>query len=107
MFLVNPKKSNLDKLDKMHVDVAKNIQGLALNTPAIVALGSIKWWQISTHIAVEAMMFTWQLLRLPKENVYKNIFVQRLVELRSVDYNQIQTGPVAGIVKICMDYGMI
>ncbi len=52
-------------------------------------------------------MFAWQLLRLPMENVYKKIFVQRLVELRSVNYNQIQTGPVAGIIKICMDYGMI
>ncbi len=41
------------------------------------------------------------------ENVYKNIFVKSLVELRSVNYNQIQTGPVAGIVKICMDYGMV
>ncbi len=35
------------------------------------------------------------------------ICVQRLVELRSVDYNQIQTGPVAGMGKICMDYGLI
>ncbi len=31
MFLVNLKKRSLDKLDKMHVDVAKNIQGLAPN----------------------------------------------------------------------------
>ncbi len=91
----------------MHVDVAKNIQGLAPNTPAILALGSIKCWRRSTHIAVEAMLFAWQLLSLPMEHVYKKIFVQRLVELRSVNYNQIQTGPVAGIVKICMDYGMI
>ncbi len=107
MFLVNLKKRSLDKLDKMHVDVAKNIQGLTPNTPAIVALGSIKWWRISTHIAVEAMMFAWQLLCLPMENVYKKIFVQRLVKLRSVNYNQIQTGPVAGMGKICMDYGLI
>ncbi len=107
MFLVNLKKRSIDKLDKVHVDVAKNIQGLAPNTPAIVALGSIKLWRILTHIAVEAMMFAWQLLSLPMENVYKKIFVQRLVELRSVNYNQIQTGPVAGIVKICMDYGII
>ncbi len=41
------------------------------------------------------------------ENVYKKSFVQRLVELRSVNSNQIQTGPVAGIIKICMDYDMI
>ncbi len=36
------KRRSLDKLDKMHVDVAKNIQGLAPNTPAIVALESMK-----------------------------------------------------------------
>ncbi len=55
------------------------------------------------------MMFAWQLLSLPMEIVYKNkkIFVQRMVELRSVNYNQIQTGPEAVIITICMDYGMI
>ncbi len=100
-------KRSLDKFEKMHVDVATKIQGLAPNTPAIVALGSIKWWRISTHIAVETMMFSWQPLSLPMENVHKKIFVQRLVELKSVNYNHIQTGPVAGIVKICMDYGII
>ncbi len=31
MYLVNLKKRSLDKLDKMHVDVARNIQGLAPN----------------------------------------------------------------------------
>ncbi len=52
-------------------------------------------------------MFAWQILSLPMENVHKKIFVQRLVELRSVNCNHIQTGPVAGIVKICMDYRII
>ncbi len=83
MFLVNLKKRSLDKLDKMQDDVARNIQGLAPNTPAIVAIGRIKWWRISTHIAVEAVMFAWQLLSLPIENVNNKIFVQRLVKPRS------------------------
>ncbi len=43
MFLVNHKKTSLDRLDKMHVDVARNIQGLPPNTPLIVALGSSNW----------------------------------------------------------------
>ncbi len=46
MFLVNLTKRSLDKLDKMHVDVAKNMQGLASNTPTIIALGNIKSWRI-------------------------------------------------------------
>ncbi len=71
MFLVNLKKRSFDKLDKMHADEAKNIQGLAPNTPVIVSIGSIKWWRISTYIALDAMMFAWQLFSLPMENVYK------------------------------------
>ncbi len=60
----------------MHVDIARNIHGMAPNTPAIVALAGMKWWQLSTHIAKETLMFTWQILSLRIDSLYKHISLQ-------------------------------
>ncbi len=43
LFLTSIKKT-LDRLNKMLVDIARNIQGMAANTPAIVSLAGMKWW---------------------------------------------------------------
>ncbi len=60
----------------MQVDIARNIQGMAPNTPALVALAGMKWWQLSTHIAKETLMFTWQILSLRIDSLYKHISLQ-------------------------------
>ncbi len=73
LFLTSIKNKTLDRLDKMHVDIARNIQGMAPNTPAIVALACMKWWRLSTHIAKETLMLTWQILSLPMNSLYKHI----------------------------------
>ncbi len=44
LFLTSIKNPNLDRLDKMHIDIVWNIQGMAPKTPAIVALASINLW---------------------------------------------------------------
>ncbi len=44
LFLTNIKYKTLDRLYKIHVDIARNIQGMAPNTPAIVVLAGMKWW---------------------------------------------------------------
>ncbi len=44
LFLTSIKNKTLGRLDKMHVYIAMNIQGMAPNTPAIVALAGMKWW---------------------------------------------------------------
>ncbi len=62
LFLNNINNKTLDRLDKMHVDISRNIQGMAPNTPSIVALAGMKWWRLSTHIAKDTLMFTWQIL---------------------------------------------
>ncbi len=84
LFLTSLKSKTLDRLDKMQVDIARNIQGMAPNTPAIVALGGMKWWRLSTHTAKETLMFTWQILSLPMNSLYKQILVYRLVEIKAL-----------------------
>ncbi len=44
LFLTSIKNKTLDRLDKMYVDIARIIQGMATNTLAIVALAGMKWW---------------------------------------------------------------
>ncbi len=75
-FLTSIKNKTLDRLDKMHVDIARNIQGMAPNTPAIVALAGM-----------ETLMFTWQILRLPMNSLYKQILVYRLGEIKALQYS--------------------
>ncbi len=52
-------------------------------------------------------MFTWQILRLPMDSLYKQILVYRLVEIKALQYNTDQTGPVADILRILKEYNMI
>ncbi len=100
LFLTSIKNKTLDILDKMHVDIARNIQGMALNTQAIVALAGMKWGRLSTQKAKETLMFTWQILSLTMDSLYKQILVYRLVEIKALQYSTDQTGPVADIVRI-------
>ncbi len=44
LFPTSIQNKTLDILDKIHVDIARNIQGMAPNIPAIVALAGMKWW---------------------------------------------------------------
>ncbi len=89
LFLTSIKNKTLDRLDKMQVDIARNIQGMAPNTPAMVALAGMKWWRLSTHIAMDTLMFTWQIISLPMNSLYKHILVYRLVKLKH--YSTVQT----------------
>ncbi len=107
LFLTSIKSKTVDRLDKLHVDIARNIQGMASNTPAIVALAGMKWWRLSIHIARDTLMFTWQILSFPMNSLYKQILVYRLVERKELHYSTDQTGPVAEIVRILKVYNMI
>ncbi len=106
LFLTSITNKTLDRLDNMHVDIARNIQGMAPNTTAIVALAGMKWWRLSTHIAKDTLMFTLQILSLPMNSFKKQILVYRLVEIKALQYNTDQTGPVAEIVRILKEYNM-
>ncbi len=41
LFLTSIENKTIDRLDKMHVDIARNIQGMTPNTLAIVALAGM------------------------------------------------------------------
>ncbi len=52
-------------------------------------------------------MFTWQILNLSMNSLYKQILVYRLDEIKALQYSTDQTGPVTEIVRIIKEYNMI
>ncbi len=52
-------------------------------------------------------MFTWQILSLPMNSLYKQILVYRLVEIKALQYSTDQTGPVAEVIRILNEYNII
>ncbi len=52
-------------------------------------------------------MFTWQILNLPTNSLYKQILVYRLVQIKALQYSTDQTTPVADIVRILKEFNMI
>ncbi len=52
-------------------------------------------------------MFTWQILGLPIDSLYKQILVYRLVAINALQYSTDQTGLVADIARILREYNMI
>ena len=67
----------LKKLDDFHVTVAKNIQGL--NTPAVVALASLKWNRLFTYITKELLSFVGQ-IAMVNDGIHKRIFMNRYLD---------------------------
>ncbi len=51
-------------------------------------------------------MFTWQILSLPMDSLYKQISIYRLVEIKALQYITDQTIYVADIARILTAYNM-
>ncbi len=52
-------------------------------------------------------MFTWQILSLPMNSLYKQILVYGLVEMKALQYSTDKTGPVADIARVLRVYNLI
>ena len=96
----------MDKIDKFHVNVAKNVQGLSNNTPAVVALSCLKWYRLSTHLSKELLVFGEHIMKLPTESIYKRLFIARVLELRR--NNVLNDNSIVGIMlQKCQRYSLL
>jgi len=106
LFLMNLKFCTLDKIDKFHVNVAKNVQGLSNNTPAVVALAGVKWCRLSTYISKELLAFVGHIMKLSTASIYKRIFVARVLELKK--NNLLNENSIVGnMLQKCQRYGLL
>jgi hypothetical protein len=106
LFLMNLKSCTLDKIDKFHVNVAKNVQGLSNNTPAVVALSGLKWCRLSTYICKELLGFIEQIMKLPAVSIYKRIFVARVLELKRNNMLY-ENSIVSNMLQMCLRYELL
>ncbi len=103
LFMVPLNDRNKEELDKGHISIAKKIQGLQPNTPAMVPL---KWTRFTTYRDKEAMNLFWQLMSLPMECVYKQILVSRIIDIETSLNSHISKGPVEIMLSKIKDYGL-
>lgn len=97
-YLLSLSSSSIKKLDEFHVNIAKNIQGLNSNTPAVVALASLKWNRLSTYINKELLNFVGQIGML-NGGIYKRIVLNRYLDYKR---KLCKAGPVHNFVNTCM-----
>ena len=94
-------KRNLKSIDQMQINVAKNIQGLSSNTPAVVALAGMKWKRLSTHIVKESVNFMFKTLQIPNMCIYKELLIYGLLEAKHKGYTNLGSNPVSYIIEQC------
>jgi hypothetical protein len=107
LFLTLITDSSLRELDKAHAKLAKRVQGLPPNTTVSIPLASLKWLRLSSYIAKEGLQFLWQLMILPMESVYKQLVINRIVDLKESKCNRHQTGPTAAMIHFSNVYGLL
>jgi len=104
IFLYNLKPKILLCLDQFHVNVARNVQGLSNNTPMAVALSSIQWVRLSSHIYREVLAVVGSIMKLPAISLYKRVFVAKLLEYKYCGGNENERGPVAFMYNVCFKF---
>ena len=98
LFMLNLSKSNLQKLDNFHVNVAKNIQGLNSNTPAVAALAGLKWPRLSSYITKELLLFIGYTVKY--NYIYKNIILSMYFDQKN------KRSKKTSIVHTFIEYGL-
>ncbi len=97
---------SLQRLDTFQFDVAKKVQGLPVTTCNVVPLATIRWYRISSEVNKRCMMLHWQMIRLPMESVYKQVLVNRLVDIFKCPDKNI-SGPTVKFVNVCKALGLL
>ena len=109
LFMLNLSKSNLQKLDDFHANVAKNVQGLNANTPSVAALAGLKWPRISSHIRKELLLFIGHTIKYGyiHKNIILNVYLdqkKRKSNNTSIVYNFIEYGLKLNVLDIFEKY---
>ncbi len=97
--------NSLESLENFHFDVAKKVQGIAKTSPNCVPLATLRWNRLHCEVDRRCLLFHGQILRLPIESLYKQVFVNRLVDIFR-DQQKNRTGPTVHFIKTCKSVGL-
>ena len=101
------KDTNYILLDQFQINVAKNIQGLSVNTPSVIALAGVKWMRLSSRIAMESVYFVLSILTLHMSSIYKRILLNGLLEAKQSNYRIIESNFISNFIQQCRKFKML
>ena len=101
----SPLPDSLDKMEKIHGDIGKMIQGLspAACTPARYSL--LGWKPIEAIFDICKLLYLWRLLSLPCWSLYNKVAINRLTACRFSTREE--SGPIALIYSLAQKYGLL
>ena len=102
LFLLDLTNNNLDEIDRFHINVARNIQGLNSNAPAVFALAGLKWQRLKTYMEKDLLKFIGSILNLDYGSIYKQVLLYRLLDKRNTYTNSL----IQRFKKCCGKYEM-
>ena len=87
------------------IHFAKTIQGLSNNVPNAAPLATLGWVTISSLIAMQKLIFLWQILALPSDNIYKRVaeLILGVIVLKGCDL--FSNTPIGSMYECAQKYG--
>jgi hypothetical protein len=99
-------RNAIARLEILHADIAKSLQGLPQQTCNIGAVGSLGWMSIKAHIDIKRLLFMWQVAQLGMASLYKKVFICRFVCHMYGDSSK-HCGPLWQAIKTCKEYDLM
>ena len=98
--------SSLGKFEVAHRQMAKNVQGLPSNVAGVGCLAPLGWVMIESWVDRRRLLFLWNVLNLPGDNICRQCCVYRLNEIWSWSKMCSPAGPVYILYETCRKYGL-
>ena len=93
-------------LEKAHKQNAKMLQGLPQNTPSPGTMATIGWLSIKRYIEMRKLVFLWQMLYLPMNNIYRRVVVATIGNWLIYGTSPPQNSPMGDSFNVACKYGM-
>ncbi len=96
-------ESTMIKFEKAHRQMARSIQGLPAFTPDVAVLAILGWVSAHGYTDRKRLMMLWSLVSLPVNNIYKQIFMNRVISYRYGKCNKSKS-PMLTLYDTCCKY---
>ena len=104
-FEVTPiSKSRIRQLDDAHRQNAKIVQGLPANISKQPPLTLLGWLTLESYIDMNKILFLWNMLCLPHENIYRRITTFIISLLLSEHVHKKRDSPISSMLKVVTAY---
>ena len=102
-------QSAIDRLEVQHRKFAKRLQRLPEKTANPLAYSTLGWESIQSYIAKQSLQFMQNIYHLHTSSVYKNMFIDRIVDILMHDQESSTSpcSPIKWFIMCCARYGLL